>query len=112
VLDRSLHPSANYELGLPVMGRPRALNEEAVLVASDFLKDAAGRHQRFLALGFEPSYETLRWLADGASGTHDVRLIGKSDRIAVLEFAPRAKTDASHSDLSRLDKDLPLSASN
>jgi hypothetical protein len=47
------------------------------------------RHERFLALAFEPSYETLDWLARHAEGTHRVHEVGIFDKVKVLEFMPR-----------------------
>jgi hypothetical protein len=84
-------PLSYYKVSMPVVPLPRALNQEAIRVASDFLRDPSRRQQRFLALGFAPSYPTLDWLAVNASGTHDVRLLGEFDAIAVLEFLPRSQ---------------------
>jgi hypothetical protein len=79
-----------YKLSVPVVGMPRALNDQAVSVGSAFVLEAARRRERFLALGFGPSYDTLRWLTNVASGTHDVRVLGQPDGVLVLEFIPRA----------------------
>ena len=88
-------PLTYYKLSVPVVGLPRALNDEAIRVVSSFLQEPARRRERFLALGFGPSYKTLQFIADSASGTHYVRTLGVFDGIAVLEFIPRAQTDAS-----------------
>jgi hypothetical protein len=82
-------PLSYYPLSAPVVPLPRALNAEAVQAGSRFLQDAAQRHERFLALAFEPSYETLDWLESHAQGTHLVREVGIFDRVKVLEFVPR-----------------------
>ena len=89
-----LAPLSYYKLSVPVVPLPRALNEEAMQVGSRFLQDAAQRRERFLALAFEPSYKTLGWLASHAAETHDVRELGIFEGIKVLEFKPRAQTDA------------------
>lgn len=88
-------PLSYYHLSVPVVPLPRALNDEAIKVGSQFLQQAAQRHDRFLALAFEPSYETLDWLARNAEGTHRVHELGIFDRVEVLEFIPRTPADAS-----------------
>ncbi len=86
-------PLVYYKLSVPVVGLPRALNDEAIRVASVFLQKAAQRRERFLAVAFRPSYRTLDWIVLSASGTHSVRELGIIDGIKVLEFIPRAQTD-------------------
>jgi len=80
-----------YKLTVPVVPLPRALNNEAMRVGSSFLKEAAQKHERFLALANEPSYRTLDWLTQNAAATHSVRKLGVFDGIEVLEFVPRAR---------------------
>lgn len=82
-------PLTYYPLSVPVVPLPRALNDEAVQAGSQFLQEAALRHERFLALAFEPSYETLDWLVRHAEGTHRVHEVGIFDRVKVLVFIPR-----------------------
>jgi hypothetical protein len=84
-----------YKLSVPVVALPRALNNEAIRAGSQFLQDGAQRHQRFLALAFEPSYKTLKWIANNASRTYRVHELGIFDGIKVLEFTPRGRADAS-----------------
>jgi mannosyltransferase len=79
-----------YKLSVPVVGLPRALNNEAIRVGLSFLQSAMPRHRRFLALGAEHSYRTLQWLANNTSDTYNVRELGESFGIVVLEFTPRA----------------------
>jgi hypothetical protein len=62
-------PLSYYQLSVPVVPCHGALNAEAIQARSSFLREAAQRHERFLALAFEPSYETLDWLASNAEGT-------------------------------------------
>jgi len=77
-----------YRLSVPVVPLPQALNGEAMRVGSQFLREAAEKHERFLALGFEQSYKTLDWLAQSAAGTYSVRKLGVFDKVEVLEFLP------------------------
>jgi Dolichyl-phosphate-mannose-protein mannosyltransferase len=89
-----LAPLSYYELSVPVVPLPRTLNHEAIRAGSRFLQEAAQRHERFLAMGFVASYNTLAWLASNAAGTHDVRELGVFDGVKVLEFKPRIEADA------------------
>jgi hypothetical protein len=86
-------PLAYYPLSVPVVGLPRALNDEAVRVAAVFLQKAAQRRERFLAVAYRPSYRTLDWIVSSTSETHSVRELGVFDGIKVLEFMPRAQAD-------------------
>ncbi len=81
-------PLTYYKLSVPVVPLPRGLNQEAIEVASNFLKGAEQRHQRFLAVGYISSYDTLHWLVDSASPAYNVRQLPTSNGIAVLEFTP------------------------
>ena len=83
-------PLSYYKLSVPVVGLPRALNDEAIRAASGFLQEAERRHVRFLAVAFVPSYKTLDWIESRTSATYSVREIGISNGIKVLEFRPRA----------------------
>jgi hypothetical protein len=82
-------PLTYYKMSVPVVPLPRALNDEAKRAGSQFLQEAARRHQRFLALAYEASYDTLDWLQDNASETHDTHELGTFDGVEVLEFVPR-----------------------
>jgi hypothetical protein len=84
-----------YKLSTPVVPLPRSLNSEAMQIASRFLRDAAAKHERFLALAFQPSYKTLDWLALRSSGEYTVRTIGVYDGIEILEFSPRIEGEIS-----------------
>jgi mannosyltransferase len=81
-------PLSYYPLTVPVVPLPRALNNDAKRLGAQFLQEAAQRHQRFLALAYEPSYDTVDWLQDAASETYDVRELGIFDRVEVVEFLP------------------------
>jgi hypothetical protein len=91
-----LPPLSYYKLSVPVSPLPRALNDEAMRDGSRFLQQAAQRHQRFLAMGFAQSYETLEWLAKTAAGTYDVHELGQFDGVKVLEFKPRTGINLSY----------------
>jgi hypothetical protein len=82
-------PLSYYNLSVPVVPLPRTLNDEAMRVGSSFLRDAALKHERFLALAMFPSYKTLDWLTKDAAATHSVRELGVFDGVKVLEFEPR-----------------------
>jgi hypothetical protein len=82
-------PLVYYRVSVPVVPLPRALNEQARRTASEFLQDAARRRQRFLAVAFTPSYNTLDWIAERARDTHEVHNLGVFDGVKILEFTPR-----------------------
>ena len=82
-------PLSYYKLSVPVVGLPRALNEQAIRIGTDFVRQAALQHERFLAIAWVPSYDTLHWLNYIASETHEVRVLGQPDGVVVLEFTPR-----------------------
>jgi hypothetical protein len=84
-----LPPLSYYRLSVPVTPLPRALNDEAMRDGLRFLQQANARHQRFLAMAFAQSYETLDWLAKKAAATGEVRELGQFDGVRVLEFRPR-----------------------
>ena len=50
-----LPPLTYYKLSVPVLGLPRALNDEAIQIGSRFLQSTR-RRERFLALAFAQSY--------------------------------------------------------
>ncbi|HEV2132782.1 MAG TPA: glycosyltransferase family 39 protein [Terracidiphilus sp.] len=87
---RFFAPLAYYRLTAPVVPLPKALNAEAMRIGGDFVKQAAAKHERFLAMGHEPSYPTLDWLAKQAGGAFTVRVLGVFSDVKVLEFTPRA----------------------
>jgi 4-amino-4-deoxy-L-arabinose transferase-like glycosyltransferase len=83
-------PLSYYQLTVPVVTLPRALNDRAKQAGSQFLKEAAQRHQRFLAVGFMASWETLDWLVDATDDVYSARELGTFNGIRVLEFTPVA----------------------
>jgi hypothetical protein len=87
-------PLTYYKLSVPVIGLPRALNDEAIRVGSEFLQDAVQRHEHFLAAAYDPSYKTLEWIAHNAAQTYDVDELGVFDGVKVLEFIQRSPADA------------------
>jgi hypothetical protein len=96
---RFFAPLSYYKLTVPVVGLPRTLNAEAIQIGSQFLQQAAEKHQRFLALEFGStigntsgrSYKFLDWLGSQAAGTDEVRKLGIYDYVEVLEFTPRGQ---------------------
>ena len=89
-----LPPISYYKITVPVVALPRALNEEATRVGSQFVQQAEQQHERFLAAAFAESYATLNWLTTRAAKTYDVHTLGDFDGVRVLEFVPRTRTDA------------------
>jgi hypothetical protein len=81
-------PLSYYPLSGTVVGLPRGLNDQAKQIASRFVRQAAQKHQRFLALSFMASWETLDWITDYSDPSHDMRELGTFDGIQVLEYTP------------------------
>lgn len=79
-----------YKLSVPVVPLPFGINDQTRQIGSQFLKQAAQKHQRFLAVESAPSHETLDWLSQQASPNYNVRRLGTFDTIKILEFDPRA----------------------
>ena len=88
-------PLTYYKLSVPVVGLPRALNDDAIRIGSAFLQDAAQRRERFLAVGYKASYPTLKWIMQNASANFDVHPLGAFDQVVVLEFTPRVQAVSS-----------------
>jgi hypothetical protein len=84
-------PLSYYKVHTTVVPMPRALNEQARLIGRRFVLRAALNHERFLALGFGPSYPTLQWLVSLASTTHITHVLGTFEGVAVIEFDPRSE---------------------
>ncbi len=84
-------PLTYYPLSVPVAGLPRALDDEAIRVASGFLLQASLRNERFLAVAARASTKTLDWLAENASRTYSVHELGVFDSVVVVEFIPRGQ---------------------
>lgn len=83
-----------YKLSVPVVPLPRALNEQAMRAGWDFVQAASARRQRFLAMAYTPSYDTMHWLTNIASPTYDVHVLAQTTGVVVLEFTPRPEQPA------------------
>jgi len=81
-------PLSYYPLHAPVVPLPRSLNGQAKLAGARFLHTAALRHQRFLAMAFMASWDTLDWLTDESDATYTAKEIGNYNGILVMEFTP------------------------
>jgi hypothetical protein len=81
-------PLSYYPLSVPVVGLPRSVNDQAKQIGLEFLQEASARNQRFLALAYVPSYETLDWLADSAEGKYSARELGEFNGVKVVAFTP------------------------
>lgn len=88
-------PLSYYKLSVPVVPLPMTLNQETIRVGSQFLEVATQKRERFLALAHKPSYETLDWLAQSASGAYSVHGLGTYDGVKILEFIPRSQVGGS-----------------
>lgn len=84
-----LAPISYYKLSVPVVPLPKALNDEAIRVGSQFLQEAALKHERFLALADTASGDTLIWLTQRTSKTYSAKNLGTFDGVTVMEFVPR-----------------------
>ena len=84
-----LPPISYYKLTVPVVPLPRALNDEAMRAGGVFLRQESERRQRFLALAFAQSYDTLDWLSRKAAEGYTVQEAGNFDGVRVLQFNPR-----------------------
>jgi Dolichyl-phosphate-mannose-protein mannosyltransferase len=86
---RVFAPLSYYKLTVPVIPLPQDVNRETVRVSSWFLKQAAAKHERFLAAAYFRSRDSLDWLRQRAAAHFSVRELGTFDRVEVLEFRPR-----------------------
>jgi hypothetical protein len=82
-------PLSYYKLTVPVVGLPRGLNDEAKRVGSEFVREAAQKHGRFLVLAYRPSFPTEQWLKKIAAASYDWKAISQPFGILILEFTPR-----------------------
>jgi hypothetical protein len=82
-------PLSYYKIRARVVPMPRTLNEQARLIGRNVSSQAALHHERFFAIGFRPSYPTLRWLEGLTAATHTARVVGSFDGIQVVEFDPQ-----------------------
>jgi len=91
---RYFAPLSYYQLTVPVYGMPRSLNDQAKRRGTAFVQIATQRHERFLAMAYEPSYPILDWISRIAGENYDVHTVGVYDHIKVLEFDPRSPRQA------------------
>jgi hypothetical protein len=78
-----------YKLTVPVVGLPRALIDEAKRISSDFVRQAAEKHQRFLVLAYRPSFPTQQWIKKISAPAYTFKPLAQPDGVLVLEFTPR-----------------------
>ena len=83
-------PLTYYKLSVPVIGLPRALNEEAMNIGADFLKGA--EHKHFVFVAFDASFATANWLVDKVPLTHRVQILGYPDEVGVVDFVPYSES--------------------
>lgn len=82
-------PLSYYKLRVPVVALPRALNDEAKRISSDFVRQAAEKQQRFLVLAYRPSFPTQQWIKKISAPTYTFKALAQPDGVLVLEFTPR-----------------------
>ena len=87
--DINFAPLNYYRIDATVVALPRALNAEAIRVGSGLIDSGGPRHQRFLALAYQPSYATLDWLLQRSSRWYTGRLLENSSGILIFEFVPK-----------------------
>ena len=84
-------PLSYYKLSEPVVPLPQSMNDEAVRVASQFLREDAQQPKRFLVLGDQVvNARTLDWFVRNAGAMRSIHNLGVFDGVEVLEFVPRA----------------------
>ena len=82
-------PIFYYKVHSPVVPLPRALNGVAEEQINKFLATATPARQRFFALGYKASEETLSWITERTKDSYVARNLGKTDGVTVMEYAPR-----------------------
>jgi hypothetical protein len=84
-------PLSYYKLRVPVVPLPKSMNDGAIQAGSQFLREAAQKHERFLVLGDQAvNRGTLDWFSRNAAATHTLHELGVFDQMEVLEFVPRS----------------------
>ena len=87
--DGWLSPVNYYPLSSEVIGLPYSLTPVARREIDTFIQQAAQKKQRFLAMGFMPSYDSIRYMIEKSDGIYEARKVGIYDNIAVIEFRPK-----------------------
>ena len=87
-------PLSYYRLSVPVVGLPRWLTDEAKQISSDFVRQAAQKHARFLVLAYRPSFPTQQWIKTISAPTHTFKPLAQPDGVLILEFTPRSTQPA------------------
>ncbi len=83
-------PLSYYRPTSPVVPLPRAFNGAARDRVESFLRDAIPRKQRFVFIGYVPSWPTLDAIAAMTKDLYSHRTLGVYSGVAVVEFVPRA----------------------
>ncbi len=82
-------PIFYYKVHSRVVPLPRALNGEAMAQINKFLATAMPARQRFLALGYLASVETLSWITQRTKDSYLAQNLGTTDGVTVMEYKPR-----------------------
>ncbi|MGZ4815177.1 MAG: glycosyltransferase family 39 protein, partial [Terriglobales bacterium] len=81
-------PFTYYKLQSPFVPLPRAVNHVTATQVNKFLAAAIPARQRFLAMGFQPSWDTLRYISDVTKNSYTSHPLGVYDGVLVVEFTP------------------------
>jgi Dolichyl-phosphate-mannose-protein mannosyltransferase len=78
-----------YKIDSQVLGLPRSVTPAARREIDKFLREATPRRQRFLAVAYQASYETIRYLMGATEKDYVVHRVGVFDHVGVVEFRPK-----------------------
>jgi hypothetical protein len=78
-----------YPLSSPVLGLPYSLTPIARKEIDEFITQSAEKKQRFVAMGWTPAYDSIRYMIEKADGKFEAHRVGIYDNIAVVEFRPK-----------------------
>ena len=78
-----------YPLSSPVVGLPYSLTPAARHTIDEYIRQSATKRQRFLAMGWTPSYPVIRYMIEKSDGSFEAHRVGIYDNIAVVEFRPK-----------------------
>ena len=82
-------PIVYYPMTSRVLGLPYSLTPVARQEIDEFIAQQTASKQRFLAMGFMFSYDSIRYMVARSQGSFEAREIGIFDNVAVVEFRPK-----------------------
>jgi hypothetical protein len=78
-----------YPISSPVLGLPYSLTPVARKEIDGFIAESAAKKQRFVAMGWTPAYEELKYMIEKSDGKFEAHRVGIYDNVAVIEFRPK-----------------------